>query len=44
MNVDRGRLRRASLRRVKRIGPARFLVEGRSEPEYFVDLEERTPL
>jgi len=41
--IDLGRLRRAVGRRVKRIGAARFLVEGRSEPSYLVDLESDTP-
>jgi hypothetical protein len=41
--IDSNRLRRASLRTVKRIGATRFQVEGRAEPFYLVDLGEPTP-
>ncbi|MDB4875732.1 MAG: hypothetical protein JWM41_2178 [Gemmatimonadetes bacterium] len=38
--VDPDRLRRAAARVVTRVGANRFLVEGRHEPHYLVDLDE----
>jgi hypothetical protein len=40
---DPGRLRRAAVLAVKRLGPTRFHVAGQDEPHYSVDLFEDIP-